>query len=255
MAHDEIRAVLFDLGDTILEFGRVNTTRAFLEGAKSTHAFLRDYGQPVGRFAWYFLRNLVRLRTKYLISNITGRDFDSLEVLQAVGARLGVRLSLEQWEQFAWLWYEPLGRCARIEDGLEETLAGLKRMGLKLGIVSNTFVNRASLEKHLRELGLLDFFPVQIYSCEFHVRKPSTEIFRIAAGKVGETTRNILFVGDRIDNDIRPAMRSGMRAALKEAHTNEGKKTPAGALRIRRLAELSALIERINSAKTLAAST
>jgi HAD superfamily hydrolase (TIGR01549 family) len=249
MAHNEIRAVLFDLGDTLLEFGKVNKTKAFLAGAKSTYAFLQDHGQPVSRFAWYFLRNLVRLRTKYLISSLTRRDFDSLLVLQTVGAKQGVKLSLEQWEQFAWLWYEPLGRCARIEEGLGETLDTLKRMGLKLGIVSNTFVNRASLERQLRELGLLDLFCVQLYSYELHVRKPSLEIFQIAAGKIEERTENILFVGDRIDNDIRPALESGMRAALKEAYTNQGKKVPPEALRIRRLAELQARVAQINASK------
>ena len=248
MNHDEIRAVLFDLGDTLLEFGRVNKTKAFLAGTKSTHAFLKTHGQPVSCFPWYFLRNLVRLRTKYLIANLTHQDFDSLEVLQKVGARLGVKLSQEQWEQFAWLWYEPLGRCARTEEDLARTLDRLKRMGLKLGIVSNTFVNRASLERQLRELGLLEFFGVQLYSYEFHVRKPSPEIFRIAAAKIEEPPERILFVGDRIDNDIRPALASGMRAALKEAYTNEGRKAPDATIRIRRLAELPALIERTNAA-------
>jgi putative hydrolase of the HAD superfamily len=250
-----INAVLFDLGDTVLEFGRVSKTKAFLAGAKATHAFLKDHGQPVSCFAWYFLRNLVRLRTKHLISCLTHKDFDSLQVLQAVGARLGVKLSHEQWEQFAWLWYESLGRCARIEEGLAGTLDTLKRRGLKLGIVSNTFVNRASLERQLRELGLLDFFSVQVYSYELHVRKPSPEIFRIAAGKIGEPTGNILFVGDRIDNDILPSLESGMRAALKEAYTNKGKRTPAGAMRIRRLAELPPLIEQINASRAQASLT
>jgi putative hydrolase of the HAD superfamily len=254
MNHDEIRAVLFDLGDTILEFGKVNTTKAFLEGARTTHAFLKTCGQPVACFPWYFLRNLVRLRTKYLVADILRRDFDSLEVLKAVGVKLGVQLSAQQWEQFAWLWYEPLSRCAKIESDLRETLAALQRMGLKLGIVSNTFVTRTSLAQHLRLLGLLEFFPVQLYSYEFHVRKPSTEIFRIAAGKIDERAQNILFVGDRIDNDIRPALASGMRAALKEAYTNQGRKAPDAAIRIRRLAELPALIERINAVQAPAAS-
>jgi HAD superfamily hydrolase (TIGR01549 family) len=247
MAHDEIKAVLFDLGDTILEFGKVKTVRAFLEGAKGTRAFLKERRQPVARLPWYFLRNLVRLRIQYLVADFLRRDFDSLEVLKEVGTKLGVKLSSEDWEEFAWLWYEPLSRCAKIEPDLPETLAGLQRMGLKLGIVSNTFVSRSSLARHLEQLGLLEFFPVQLYSYEFHVRKPSTEIFRIAADRIGERAENILFVGDRIDNDIQPALQSGMRAALKEAYTNKGKEAPAAALKIRRLAELPGLIEQINA--------
>jgi putative hydrolase of the HAD superfamily len=255
MAYGEIKAVLFDLGDTLLEFGNFSTTKAFLEGARSTHAFLRERQQPVACFAWYFLRNLVRLRTQYLIADLTRRDFDSLEVLKEVGAKLGVQLSPEDWQQFAWLWYEPLSRRARIEEGLLECLTRLTRMGLKLGIVSNTFVNRASLQRQLQLVGLLEFFPVQLYSYEYHVRKPSTELFQIAADKIGERPRNILFVGDRIDNDVLPALKSGMRAALKEAYTNQGKKLPPAALRIRRLGELPALIEQINASVAQTAST
>ena len=255
MACGEIKAVLFDLGDTLLEFGKFSTTRAFLEGARATHAFLRDHGQPVSCFAWYFLRNLVRLRTRYLIADLTHQDFDSLEVLRAVGTKLGVKLSGAQWEQFAWLWYEPLSRRARIEEGLQESLARLTGMGLKLGIVSNTFVNRASLQRQLQLVGLLEFFPVQLYSYEYHVRKPSTELFRLAADKIAEQPQNILFVGDRIDNDVLPALASGMRAALKEAYTNRGRKLPPAALKIRRLAELPALIEQVNAATAQTAST
>jgi len=197
----------------------------------------------------------VRLRTKYLIADLACRDFDSLEVLREVGAKLGVQLSCAQWEQFAWLWYEPLSRRARIEEGLPESLTRLTGMGLKLGIVSNTFVNRASLQRQLQLVGLLEFFPVQLYSYEYHVRKPSTKLFQIAAEKIGERPQNILFVGDRIDNDVLPALAIGMRAALKEAYTNRGKRVPPAALRIGRLAELPALIEQINASAAQTAAT
>jgi HAD superfamily hydrolase (TIGR01549 family) len=242
-----IQAVLFDLGDTLLSFGRVRTTKVFLEGARGSYAFLRQHSDYAASFAWYFLRNLVRLRVRYVLSDILQRDFNSLELLRTVGERKGVRLTAEQWEEFAWRWYEPLARQAQIESDLPETLGALRRLGLKLGIVSNTFVCRASLERQLRDLGLLDFFCVQLYSYEFHFRKPHVEIFRRAAQKIGTAAPQILFVGDRIDNDIRPALQCGMQAALKEAHTNAGRRTPPGAHRIRRLAELPALVERLNA--------
>jgi len=180
--------------------------------------------------------------------NVMHNDFDSLEVLRAVGIRQAVQLTPSQWDEFAWLWYETLSRSAQVEPDLPQTLGTLQRMGIKLGIVSNTFVSRASLAKHLGQLGLLDFFPVQLYSYEYHFRKPSVEIFRIAAEKIGEAVESILFVGDRIDNDILPALKSGMHAVRKDAHTNEGKPTPPGARRIRLLSELPAIVEQINRA-------
>jgi len=136
---------------------------------------------------------------------------------------------------------------AKAEPKIKETLTALKNSGLKLGIVSNTFVNGCSLEKHLEQEGILDFFTVRVYSYEFNFRKPDTRIFKIAAERIGETVENILYVGDRIDKDIRPAIRSGMQAVLKNAYTNNGKKIPKGAWKINQLSELPGLIEKINA--------
>jgi HAD superfamily hydrolase (TIGR01549 family) len=253
MHHHEIKAVLFDLGDTLLDFGKVSTTKLVLQGARSSYDFLKELGQPVGSFAGYFMRYLVRLRIRYFLSEYTGRDFDSLTLLEKVGRKEGMTCSREQWEQVIWHWYKPLSDLARVEANLKETLSGLRAFGLKLGIVSNTFVNRASLERHLENLGIRDFFSVRVYSYELGLRKPDMRIFKIAAEKIGEALENILFVGDRIDADIRPALRGGMAAALKEAYTNAGKRTPPGAWRIQHISELLGLIEKTNAAVVQAA--
>jgi len=246
MAQRQIQAVVFDLGDTLVNFGKVRTTRVFRDGARASYVFLTECGQSVGSFARYFVANLVAIRYRCLVSDLTGNDFDALDLLKHLGRKKGAQLSSEQWEHLAWLWYEPLTRVGQIEPDLSETLTTLQGMGLKLGIVSNTFVNRSSLERHLRELGILDYFSTRMFSYEFDFRKPDPEIFRIAADKVGAAMDGVLFVGDRIDKDVRPALDVGMAAALKEAHTNAGQAVPAGAHRIRLISELPALIERIN---------
>ena len=247
MPDKKIKAVLFDLGETLLNFGQVNTTRLFWQGAISSYDFLKNSGQPVGSFNYYYWRNLISLRIWHWLSNITGRDFDTLALLKRVGTKKGVKLNPEQWRYLAWLWYEPLSQVGQTEPKTKETLAALKNLGLKLGIVSNTFVNGSSLDEHLRQLGILDFFTVRVYSYEFDFRKPNTQIFKVAAKRIGETLENILYVGDRIDKDIKPAVKTGMQAVLKVAYTNAGKETPRGAWKIDRLCELPGLIEKINA--------
>ena len=86
-----------------------------------------------------------------------------------------------------------------------------------------------------------------MYSYEFDFRKPDARIFKIAAEKVGEMVENVLFVGDRINKDVAPAMAAGMQAVLKTAYTNAGKKTPRGAWKINQLSELPLLIEKISN--------
>ncbi|MBW7992200.1 MAG: HAD family hydrolase [Planctomycetes bacterium] len=247
MPDKKIKALLFDLGDTLLDFGKLNPGEIFRQGARLSYDFLKSCGQPVGSFKYYCLWNMAALQFRRLISNITGNDFNSLTLLRWAGMKKGIRLDGQQWRHFAWLWYEPLRKISTVAPDIRETLTKLKNSGLKLGIVSNTFVSGCSLEKHMEQVGILDFFDPRMYSYEFDFRKPDARIFRIAAERIGEATENIMFVGDRIDKDIAPALKAGMRAALKTAHTNAGKKIPDGAWKINHISELPDLIEKINS--------
>jgi HAD superfamily hydrolase (TIGR01549 family) len=245
----EIKAVLFDLGETLLDFGKVKTTRLFRQGARLSYDFLKSCGQPVGGFEYYCWSNLIALRFRHFISNITKKDINSSALLRRIGTKKGIKLDAEQWRYFAWLWYEPLSKIATTDPKIKETLISLKGLGLKLGILSNTFVNAHSLEKHLRQLGILDFFTVRMYSYEFDFRKPDARIFKIAAERLGEAVESILYVGDRIDKDIKPALKIGFKPVLKAAYTNTGKTTPNGAWKINQISELPALIKKINFKK------
>ena len=253
MSQGPIKAVLFDIGDTLVNFGKVSTFRVFKEGSRLSYDFLRDLGQPVGNFTWYFWRNLISLQRRLFISYLTGNDFDSLEVIRGVGRRKGVELTDEQWEKLAVIWYEPLRRIAHPEPQTIETLKSLQQQGLKLGILSNTFIHGTSIERHLTEMGLLEFFPVRLYSYEFSFRKPDPRIFTEGLKRLGETPAHVLYVGDRIRNDIIPTLKLGMLAALKRAYSNAGKQPPAGAWTIDKLAELPGLIERFNKSNMLSA--
>ena len=237
---------MFDLGETLLNFGRVETMQVFRRSATQTYDYLMSHGQPAGNFWWYFVRNQVAIHVRTLWGNITGRDFDALSLLKKYGLRRGYTLSEEQWREVGWLWYEPLSRIAKVEPDIKETLAKLKGMRLKLGILSNTFISAGSLDRQLGQLGMLEFFPYRLYSYQFEFRKPDRRIFEAAITKVGEPADNILFVGDRIYTDIRPALKVGMRAALKSAYTNKDKVVPNGVIKIERIAELPAIIETVN---------
>jgi HAD superfamily hydrolase (TIGR01549 family) len=246
MPGKKIKAVLFDLGETLLNFGRVNTTKIFRQSAKLTYEFLQSCNKPLGNFQWYCWHSMIAFRFHCLVSSLTGKDFNALLLLKKIGIKKGFTLDEDQLRQLGWLWYEPLAKLARIEPRLKATLASLKQMGLKLGIVSNTFISAGSLDRHMAQFGILDFFPIRLYSHQFAFRKPDIRIFQTAAQQMDEPPQDVLFVGDRINKDIVPALKVGMRAVLKEAYTNIGKKIPKGVWRISRLSELPSLIEKIN---------
>jgi len=244
----KIKAVFFDLGETLLTFGRVNTTRLFRQSARLSYTFLKNLSQPVGNFRRYCFKNLFHMRIHYVLSNIIKKDFDAFALLKKVNNKL--KLSDSQWQHLAWLWYEPLSKLAKVESDIIQTLTALVNLNLRLGILSNTFIHSSSLEKHLSQFNILDFFTVRLYSYQFRFRKPDVRIFKSAAEKIGELPKNILFVGDLISTDIKPALKAGMRTVLKSAYTNEGKKVPQTVLRINRLSELPDLVQKINSQAT-----
>lgn len=247
MSDRRISAVIFDLGDTLLNFGRFKTFPLIRQGAMASYDYLASQGQPAGNFQVYFWRNLVSLRLRRLLSAVAGRDFDVLSLFERVGRKRGIAFSSDQWLHFAWCWYEPLSKLARVEPDIKQTLTALRDAGLKLGILSNTFVTSDSLDKHLQQFGLLEFFPVRLYSYQFDFRKPDPRIFDAACRQMECPPQNTLFVGDRVKIDIEPAIKMGMHAVLKEAYTNNSKPVPDGAVRISNIAELPGLVEQINA--------
>ena len=246
MAANKIKAVLFDLGETLLNFGKVDTTALFAKAGRISYDYLKDRSQPVPSFKSYLWRNLFAIKLHAIVSGITGNDFDSLPALKKYGKRKGFNLTDQQWQDINWSWYKPLRDVATTEPDLPETLSALQDMGLKLGILSNTFINESSLDRHLEEEGIKNFFPLRIYSYQYRFRKPDKRIFLAAADQIGVAPENILFIGDRIDNDVKGALKAGMRPILKTAYTNKGKIPPDGTPIIDHISQLPAIINETN---------
>ena len=211
-----IQGVLFDLGDTLIDFGRVDIDHLFAQGARLAYDYLRSLNQPLPDFSLFHRWQLRAIRFRWLISRFTGREFNSMEVLGRISKKIGQKLTDKQTEELAWLWYEPLSKCAKVEDGIINVLDELSSKGLKLAIVSNTFVPAVVLDRHLSQLGLLEYFPIRVYSCDVNYRKPDRRIFSICLDRLNLSPQDAMFVGDQIKVDIIGAKRVGMVSVLKD---------------------------------------
>ena len=76
MPDKKIKALLFDLGDTLLDFGKINPGEIFRQGARLSYDFLKSCSQPVGSFKYYCLWNMAALQFRRIVSNITRNDFN-----------------------------------------------------------------------------------------------------------------------------------------------------------------------------------
>lgn len=237
-----IRGILFDLGDTLLDFCRVRPLRLFEDGARQVYEYLRRLDLPLPSFERYHRRQLWAVRWSYLKSRLSGREFNSLDLMTRLSRRLGHRLTARQMLEVAWLWYEPLRRRATVEEGLPRMLSDLRAAGLALGLISNTFVPSQVLDRHLAEEGLLEHLPVRVYSCDVGYRKPDCRIFEAALSRAGLAAAETLFVGDSPKADIGGARRTGMISVLKDplGRHADGRCSPRH--RIRSLLELPGIL-------------
>jgi len=96
------------------------------------------------------------------------------------------------------------------------TLIELRDAGLKLGIICNTPLQGEVIDKHLEIEGLIDFFPVRIYSSDVGYRKPDRRIFTAALKELDVRGPEAIYVGDRPRPDVNGAHRANMLAVLRQ---------------------------------------
>jgi HAD superfamily hydrolase (TIGR01509 family) len=238
-----INAILFDLGDTLLDFGSVDLQKLFNEGARLAYDYLAEMGHPLPSFSAYRRRHLFSIRWHALKAEVTGREFSSLSLMDKLCQKMGLDLDHAQLVKLCSLWYEPLRRCGQTEPGLREMLIELNREGLQLAVVSNTFIPGEVLDLHLQAENLYDQLPVRVYSCDVGYRKPHRKIFEQALEKLENTPpESCLFVGDSPRADIRGASRMNMVTVLKDPNGKNNHRRIQPDHRIQKIVSLSDIL-------------
>jgi HAD superfamily hydrolase (TIGR01662 family) len=92
-------------------------------------------------------------------------------------------------------------------DDAEQTMNSLL-IQYDLGIIAN---QSEDILKILEESKINGFFKVIVISSEVKVRKPDPEIFRLAMNLANTSPEHCIMVGDRLDTDIGPANKLGMK--------------------------------------------
>lgn len=211
-----INTILFDLGDTLLDFGKVDLPRLFDEGATLAYEYLRTLNGTLPSFNRYRRRHLRAIHWHELLSRLTRREFNSMHVMARLCRRMNFRLTREQLIEVCWCWYEPLSRRGSVEDGAAALLRELHEQGFKIGVISNTFIPAEVLDRHLAQVGLLDLLPVRVYTCDLGRRKPHPRVFSEALRRIDSVPAKTMFVGDSPKADIYGANRMGMISVLKD---------------------------------------
>jgi HAD superfamily hydrolase (TIGR01509 family) len=95
----------------------------------------------------------------------------------------------------------------RLKPGVKSLLNLLKK-GYRLGVIANRPVETRAL---LKRFGLERYFDVVVLSDEAGATKPSEKIFAIALERASCPPEKAVMIGDRLDNDVVPAKKLGMK--------------------------------------------
>lgn len=91
---------------------------------------------------------------------------------------------------------------------------GLRRAGIRVGVLSNTLWSRDHHRAIFDRDGVLDLIDGDVYSSEIPWTKPHPEAFHTAAETVDTDPQECVYVGDRLFEDVHGPQQVGMRAIL-----------------------------------------
>src|SRR5947207_12316236 len=92
-------------------------------------------------------------------------------------------------------------------EGAEETLRKLSSR-YRIGVIAN---QPAGTEERLVKWGLMPLISICLSSTEVGLEKPNPAIFQLALSQSGCEPEQAVMIGDRLDNDIRPARLLGWK--------------------------------------------
>jgi putative hydrolase of the HAD superfamily len=197
-----LEAVLFDWGDTLMEFvyapelvaagHRAGLAAIGREGLPELTEHFREEYEPL----FWAPGTIEEIEYPQLVRRLLG-DF-------GIGVDDGELDRFLEAEHVAW---DPARRLAAHTHPL---LEALRELGLKLGLVSNAFDPGWLLHRDLQHMGLEERLDVSVFSSEVGMRKPHPAIFERALEALGVAPENALFVGDRLFEDIRGSAELGM---------------------------------------------
>ena len=202
MPQHEIKAVLFDVGNTLV-YSHPDVTFQRILAANGIAKPLEEVREALIRGNAEF--NIAKheelsAREFYTRWNIVQLKHLGIEGSRA--KRLAAEIESKWWE------FEE----TYVYKDVKETLHRLRQMGLKLGIVTGGF--EEDIEVIMPRTGLDDLFDVKVGVNTTGKRKPHPKAFKHALRQLGIRPSEAIFVGDNLKADYEGAEKAGMTPVL-----------------------------------------
>ncbi|HEY6836556.1 MAG TPA: HAD family hydrolase [Gaiellaceae bacterium] len=200
-----LEAVLFDWGDTLMEFrfDEELMDTAFRAGLA---ALDRDDLAPADDIRTHFRE---RYEPLFWVPG-TLEEIEYPGMVRDALAHFGTDLSDDELDRFLEAEHAAWQPARVLGSTTHALLDSLREQRLKLGLVSNAFDPGWLLRRDLEQMGIAERIDVAVFSSEVGFRKPHPVIFTRALTALEVAPERTLFVGDRLYEDVRGAGELGM---------------------------------------------
>jgi putative hydrolase of the HAD superfamily len=203
-----LRAVLFDWGDTLMDF-KYDEELVDAGHRAGLDALGRDGLPEVDAMAAHFREHYVPLF--WIPGSLDEIEYPGL-VRELLG-HFGIDVSDEELNRFLEAEHAAWAPSRVLGSTTHALLDALRGRGLRLGLVSNAFDPGWLLHRDIEQLGVAERLDFAVFSSELGKRKPHPAIFQRALDALDVTPDEALFVGDRLYEDIRGAGELGLTTA------------------------------------------
>jgi HAD superfamily hydrolase (TIGR01549 family) len=221
----QIKAVLFDLGDTLWHFPEMPPAKV-IRGET-----VRRIQNLVERWGYEFTegRFMLGRDIRFAIEDATHEAFhgDSIDpgyprICRGIAKEHGMDITVEQSEELWETWNLGgafLGRQL-FPDALD-TLHWLRGRGYRVGCVTNRGYSGPRFHEELRDLGLDELFEQTVVSCDVGYMKPHPRIYEHTMEAMRLEPQEAAMVGDSLHADVAGSKALGMVAIWRKPPADE----------------------------------
>jgi putative hydrolase of the HAD superfamily len=215
---DSMKAVLFDLGHTLINYHNdwKDPERRAVGKVAGRVSDASPNGVDQEQVSKYLLGLLEQGRKVKLEEHL---EIPLVDVLGNCFHRFAVEGDEELMEQCLEEFYAVLLEHREIVPGTREMLQFVKDNDFMIGLVSDVAWGLPSYfpQRDMEHYHIHEFFDDLVFSTDVGLRKPNPKIFKIALSNIGAEADCSYFVGNNLQADILGALNVGMITVLKES--------------------------------------
>jgi HAD superfamily hydrolase (TIGR01549 family) len=214
-ANGKIKGVLFDMGSTLLEFENQSWEELDGRSISALYDFLQESNRRLPDFSGFERSFRSVLAEYWSLTNESLEEKPLIHLLELGLSRAGFERNGLNMEALGRVFYQPIrSQITEYEDAVD-VLNWLQAKNLALAVVSNSIFPSEYHLEDLRSFRLAPFFQATLFSSEIGHRKPHPEIFHRALKALSLGPEEVIFVGDRMREDVLGPQQLGIRAVLK----------------------------------------